>query len=174
MASFVDFVVRHRGMTPSALQGFLGNGFLLLARNERGDVRLGDDLPTHVHENLLGGIRQGLGRAEVYALRDLIDARSSVTIGSSETCAIVIDAPSVASLHAWFHFDADQGRFELEAASYNARTIVEGKILRPGVRQPLRGGEDMSFGVPFQATYHTARSVIWAMKLAERVAGAED
>ena len=111
-------------------------------------------------------LRSELNAAKLYRLRRPQDTAEVISLGRTADNAVQIDLASISKSHAAFHYDTTDERFQIMDSGSSNGTAVNGDRLLPGLLRPLLGGDQIVFGGWVQATFHTHKSLVMAIRLA--------
>lgn len=170
---FTQFVVNNRHLTAEELDQIFGSAFLLVSQPRSRSPRSQGDSVTAPHRGLMGGLREGLGNSEVFILDSLVGVDGFLTVGSSPQATIQLTHGSVAEEHLVLR-RAGEGTWTVESLTNQRSTTLEGAPILPGHASTLRGGEYLGVGSPYSATFHSARTLRFAIQLADSAAAKEE
>ena len=166
---FSDFAENQKSLSASELKHNFGNGFLLILDRDTpvwGDPSVESTFITTPEASAMARVAQAnLVQSRMHQLAAPGHRPSMISIGRVVRSAVQIDRATVSKFHAYFVYDPASDSFSLADGGSSNGTWIDDTRLQVDEPVPLDGGESIRFSPTVHATFHTAKTLRYAIQM---------
>ena len=166
---FSNFLAGHTGMEEEEFTSRYDHGFLLIYPIQEGEDEGKVQFQTMAGGNIKDLVGANDADPDLFLLsKPGAHAYTMITLGRTANNDVHLDNGAISKMHAYFKKDDKAGFNVTDAGSTNG-TVVNGATLFKDEPKSLRGGETITFGNCFQATFHTPTTMWRYLSLVQRL-----
>ncbi len=167
---FIGFLKKYRDLTEAEFISRFDHCFLLINKAEADDGGDGREFRTKLSHDLAEYVKAGHYDARLFPLvkRGSAHSFSMITVGRSSANDLVLEKDAISKFHAYFKRNRKGDYTVSDAGSTNGTTVNSARLAKNSP-VALTGGEAISFGKIFVATFHTPATLHSYISIVKRI-----